>query len=286
MWVIKVLTLKNTDMKKILLFITLIAVGSMTVNAQMAGDTLVAFEAVTDTAGWLVFANGANPADDDVTVVENPDTTGVNPTAMALRFVVNADADPWAGMVKNDYYVGDSAIAITEENHMVTIMVYKDRIDSVGIKFEGGLNNAPNFELKVSNTVINEWEVLTFDFSEIIGNTYEALVLFPDFPNMREAGAVVYLDNVILGEAPATSVSLFEKMPLRVYPNPAENRLHIQHPQMTGFVISNSLGQRVETMNFGETDFRTIEIDRLKSGIHFITVQSRSGVHTTRFIKR
>ena len=273
-------------MKKILLFIALIAVGSMAVNAQMSRDTLVAFEAAADTTGWLVFANGADPADDDVTVVENPDTTGVNPTAMALRFVVNADADPWAGMVRNDYYTGDTAIAITEENHIITLMVHKDRIGNVGVKFERGRNGAPNFELLVPNTVMNEWEVLTFDFSEVIGNTYEALVLFPDFPEMREAGATVYLDNVILGDTLATSVQLFERMPLKVYPNPAENMLQVQHPQMTGYVISNSLGQRVETSSFGETDFRTIEIDRLKSGIHFITVQSRSGVHTTRFIKR
>jgi hypothetical protein len=273
-------------MKKILLLV-LIAVGSMTVNAQVqAGDTLVAFEAVADTAGWMVFAQGANPAADDVTVVENPDTTGVNPTAMALRFVVHPDADPWVGMVRNDYYVGDNAIAFTEENHIITLMVHKNRIGNVGVKLERGLNGAPNYELMVANTVTDEWELLVLDFSEIIGSTYEALVLFPDFPEMRETGAVVYLDNVILGSQPGTSVSLFEKMPLRVYPNPAENRLHVQHPQMTGFVISNSLGQRVEIQNFSETDFRTVDIDRLKSGMHFITVQSRSGVHTTRFIKR
>jgi hypothetical protein len=270
-------------MKKILL-IVLFAVGTMAVSAQQ--DTLVAFEAVSDTAGWVVFANGANPAVDDVTVVENPDTTGVNPTAMALRFVVNADADPWAGMVLNDYFTGDSAITITEDNHIFTIMVYKTKVSNVGLKLEQGMNAPATYEILVPNTLINEWEILEFDFSEVIGNTYEALVLFPDFPEMREGGTTVYLDNVIFGQAPATSVTMFENMPLKVYPNPAENRLHIQHPQMTGFVISNSLGQRVETQNFGQTDFRTIDIDRLKSGIHFITVQSKSGVHTTRFIKR
>lgn len=270
-------------MKKILL-VFLLAIGTMALSAQQ--DTLVTFEAVSDTAGWVVFANGANPAADDVTVVENPDTTGINPSEMALRFVVNADADPWAGMVLNNYFTGDSAIMITEENHIFTMMVYKTKVSNVGLKLEQGMNAPATYELKVPNTLINEWEVLVFDFSEVIGNTYEALVLFPDFPDMREEGTTVYLDNVMFGDTLATSVSMFEKMPLRVYPNPAENRLHVQHPQMTGFVISNSLGQRVETQSFGQTDFKTIEIDRLKSGIHFITVQSKSGVHTTRFIKR
>jgi hypothetical protein len=273
-------------MKKNLLLIIMIFGGLMTINAQM-NDYLISFEADTDTAGWVVFANGAMPADDDVTVVENPDTTGINPTEMALRFVVNDDADPWVGMVNNVAFTGDSALAITEENHIFTMMVYKTVVSNVGLKLEQETGGGGVFELLVPNTLVNEWELLTFDFSEVIGNTYEALVIFPDFPEMRTAGTVVYIDNITFGEGPpATSVNQLERMSLKVYPNPAESHLYIQHPGMTSYSISNSLGQMVETKAFSITDIKMIELDRLKSGIHFITVQSDKGTQTTRFIKK
>jgi hypothetical protein len=273
-------------MKKILLLIALLAGGLITINAQM-NDYLITFETESDTAGWMVFANGSMPADDDVAVVENPDTTGINPSEMALRFVVNDDADPWAGMVLNNYFTGDSALMITEENHTFTMMVYKTTISNVGLKLEQETGGGGVYEVLVPNTLVNEWELLTFDFSEVIGNTYEALVIFPDFPEMRIQGTVVYIDNIMFGEAPpATSVNLFDRMALKVYPNPAESHLYIQHPGMTGYAISNSLGQMIEKKAFNVTDHRMIELDRLKSGIHFITVQSDKGTQTTRFIKK
>lgn len=272
-------------MKKVLLSIILVASGLLTINAQIA-DTLVTFEAEADTAGWQVFANGADPAENDVTVVENPDTTGLNPSSMALRFVVNVDSDPWAGMVNNNLFTGDSAIAITEENHLFTMQVYKTNISNVGLKLEQETGGGGVFEVLVPNTLVNEWEVITFDFSEVIGNTYEALVLFPDFPEMRLEGTVAYIDNIVFWEEGTTSAPLLEKMALKVFPNPAHDQLYVQHPDITGYTISNSLGQAVDRAQFGATNQKTIEISKLMTGIHFITVQSKSGIHTTRFIKK
>jgi hypothetical protein len=272
-------------MKTSLLLIFLVAGSLLTANAQMA-DTLVTFESTADTTGWVVFANGDNPSADDVMVVVNPDTTGINPTDSVLMFNVNADAQVFAGMVLNDYFVGDSAIAITEENHIFTMQVYKTNLSNVGLKLEQEIGGGPVYEVLVPNTVINEWEVITFDFSEVIGSTFEALVIFPDFPEMRMEGTVVYIDNIIFGDPEATSSPLLEKAALKVYPNPAHDLLYVQHPGMTGYTISNSLGQSVEARQFGTTDQRTIDVARLKTGIHFLTVQSKSGVHTTRFIKK
>lgn len=272
-------------MKKILLSIILVAGGLVAINAQTA-DTLVTFETSADTTGWAVFANGGEPAADDVMVVANPDITGVNATDSVLQFRVNADADPWAGMVLNDYFVGDSAIAITEENHIFTMMVYKTTLSNVGLKLEQETGGAGVYEVLVPNTVVDEWEILTFDFSEVIGNTYEALVIFPDFPEMRMEGTVVYIDNIVFGEGEATSAPLLEKMALKVYPNPAHDRLYVQHPDMTGYTISNSLGQALEREVFGATHQKTIELNNLRTGIHFITVQSKDGIQTTRFIKK
>ena len=47
-------------------------------------------------------------------------------------------------------------------------MVYKNRTSDVGIKLVDS-SNAAMQEIKVSNTLINKWEELVFDFSTRIG---------------------------------------------------------------------------------------------------------------------
>src|SRR5690606_17039077 len=127
---------------------------------------------------------------------------------------------------------------------------------------------------------------VTFDFSEFIGSTFETIVIFPDFPEeARTAGAEVYLDNIMFGSGTPTSSPLKPQSALRVYPNPAQDRLYVQHPQMTGYSISNSLGQTIERQRFGLTNQRTINVAKLRSGVHFITIEANDGIHTTRFIK-
>lgn len=275
-------------MKKILLSLILVAGGLLTINAQTL-DTLVVFETSADTTGWIIFENGANPADDDVMIVANPDTTGINPTDSVLMFNVNADAQPWAGMVLHDVFVGDSAIAITEDQHIFTMMVYRTSMGRVGFKLEREVADNSVHEVIVDNTVENEWEILTFDFSAVIGKTYQSIVLFPDFPDPAEGrteGALVYIENVVFGEQEVTSAPLVQQAALKVYPNPAFDKLYVQHPNMTGYTISNMLGQAVERAQFGATGLKTIELGNLRTGIHFITVESNDGIHTTRFIKK
>lgn len=273
-------------MKKVLLSLIFVAGGLLAMNAQPT-DTLITFEAEADTAGWMVFANGSEDAQDSATVVANPDSSEVNPSQMALRFVVADEADQWAGYVLRNAFTGDSAIAITEEEHIFTMQVYRTEVGRVGLKLEdevaGGEDNP---EILVETTLTDEWEVVTFDFSEFIGNTYATLTIFPDFPEEeRTAGATVYIDNIMFGMGEATSSPLRPEASLKVYPNPAKDRLYIQHQGMTGYAISNSLGQTIERLKFSPTHQKTINVSKLRAGIHFITVESGDGVQTTRFIK-
>jgi hypothetical protein len=75
-------------------------------------------------------------------------------------------------------------------------MVHKPVISNVALKFEG---SGPDIELQQSNTVINQWEELTYDFSSMIGNAYNRLIIIPDFQE-REQDNVLYLDNIQLPE--------------------------------------------------------------------------------------
>lgn len=273
-------------MKKLLLSLCFVAGGIIAINAQPT-DTLVTFEVAADTTGWEVFANG-EPGEDDVTVVENPDSSEVNPTAMALRFVVNDDADPWAGIVLRNAFVNDSAIAITEEEHIFTMQVYRTEVGRVGLKLEDEASGGANPEVIVETTLTEEWEVVTFDFSEHIGSTFATLTIFPDFPEgeSRTAGAEVYIDNILFGMGEPTSAPVTPVAALKVYPNPAHDRLYIQHQDMTGYTISNSLGQTIERLKFAPVHQKTINVSKLRSGVHFLTVEAENGIHTTRFIKK
>jgi uncharacterized surface protein with fasciclin (FAS1) repeats len=76
------------------------------------------------------------------------------------------------------------------------MMVWKSVISPVGFKVEASTNGGPVTELKVSNTVVNQWEKITFDLSSLVGYSYDRIVIFPDFPATRTSGTTVYIDNI------------------------------------------------------------------------------------------
>jgi hypothetical protein len=65
-------------------------------------------------------------------------------------------------------------------------MVYKPVVSNVGIKFATA-SGASTGELLVANTLINQWEELTFNFTPILGlpssSGIDQLIIFPDFQN-------------------------------------------------------------------------------------------------------
>jgi uncharacterized surface protein with fasciclin (FAS1) repeats len=79
---------------------------------------------------------------------------------------------------------------------------------------EASTNGGPVKELKVSNTVTNQWEKLTFDLSELVGYSYNRIVIFPDFPDTRTSGTTVYIDNIEKAIAlPETVVDIIVNSP-------------------------------------------------------------------------
>lgn len=145
-----------------------------------------------DSWTWTVFENSTNPP---LEIVANPFPSGINTSATVAKFTALNAGQPWAGcetMHGQDIGTFD----ITAQNYIITIMVYKTTISDVGIKLvtNGGASTG---EIKVSNTLVNEWEQLTFDFSSHIGNgmTYDQIVIFPDFI-ARSADDVIYFDNI------------------------------------------------------------------------------------------
>lgn len=117
-------------------------------NAVPPSVATIDFETVGQDWTWTIFAN----VDDDpalYSVATNPDKTGINTSDNAGKYIVNAGADPWAGLWSEDI----EDFTFDASNSTVKIMVYKDVISDFAIKFEG---DAGQVELKVANTKINE----------------------------------------------------------------------------------------------------------------------------------
>ena len=178
-------------MKTITKFFSVVLAIVASTSFGFAAQSTIDFETVGNTWSWSTFEYA--PA---WSIVANPSATGINTSAKVGKLVINPTDQPWAGVqcAKGDF----GPYTISASNNIIKIMVYKDVISPVGIKLVTA-TDASKGELKVSNTKINEWEELTFDFSSQIdpGFTYNAIVFFTDFPASRTAGSTTYIDNIV-----------------------------------------------------------------------------------------
>jgi hypothetical protein len=93
--------------------------------------------------------------------------------------------------------IGNFTIDAT--NSTVKIMVWKSVISDIGLKLvRADFWALP--EIKIANTVVNQWEEITFDISAWVGNEYDQIVFFPDFNlDGRTADNIIYFDNIDFG---------------------------------------------------------------------------------------
>jgi hypothetical protein len=162
---------------------------------ELSDVATVDFETVGNGYTWSTFENDSNPA---LEVVANPAVDNVNDSANVAKITALAAGQPWAGVESAHGDFGPLTLDAT--NSTVKVMVYKSVISDVGIKFAIA-NGGAQPEIKVANTVVNQWEELTFDFSGNIGLTesinIDQIIIFPDFnSDGRGQDNVVYVDNI------------------------------------------------------------------------------------------
>ena len=134
----------------------------------------------------------------------NPNKTGINASNTAAKFTALV-AGAWYTGFETTHGSGVNGIGtftLDVTNSTVKMMVYKDVISKVGIKFarpDGGSTG----EITVTNTKINEWEELTFNFAgkivEGVSTGIDQIIVFPDFipeGTTRTADQVCYVDNI------------------------------------------------------------------------------------------
>lgn len=188
-------------MKKITLLLMVLFVSSF----SFAQNGPINFESGGHGAGWTwaVFENATNPP---LEIIANPDQSGINTSATVAKFTALQAGQPWAGTESAHGTTDLVPFVLGTTNSTIKIMVWKSVISDVGIKLVSSTGWALA-EIKVSNTVINAWEELTFDFSTFPnppeGNgQYDQIVIFPDFDlDGRDQDNVIYFDNITFSEA-------------------------------------------------------------------------------------
>ncbi|MDI5889336.1 T9SS type A sorting domain-containing protein [Flavobacterium yafengii] len=145
----------------------------------------------------------------------NPNKTGINTSNTAAKFTALV-AGAWYTGFETAHASGTNGIGtftLNETNSTIKMMVYKDVISKVGIKLarpDGGSTG----EITVTNTKINEWEELTFNFAGKIGEGVstgiDQIIVFPDFipeGTTRTADHVCYVDNITFSAKIAAPVA-------------------------------------------------------------------------------
>ena len=231
--------------------------------------------------GWNVFENADNPP---LEFVANPDPSGINQSAMVAKFTArdtNAGAAPYAGL-ESQHGGNIGTFDLTSENALVSIMVYKTKISDVGIKFATPSGGAQQ-EIKVANTLINQWELITIDFSGDIGlgetTGLDQIIVFPDFIN-RTADDIIYFDNITFGETVPNTIAL--PITLEGGQAPAfsdfngSSTLVIENPDTSGVNTSANVVQNTVPSNaaFAGVNFPVNNIDITTDKVFSLSVWS------------
>ncbi|MEJ8818369.1 PKD domain-containing protein [Lacibacter sp. H407] len=148
------------------------------------------FESSTLVFNWGNFGGGV------VTVIDNPNKTGINTTNRVGRMVKNAP-EVWGGSV-----ITLGAPIDFSANKVFRMKVYSPRVGAkVLLKVENATDGGIFFEKEVSTTVANTWEDLVFDYNAInTANSYQKVVLIFDLgtPGDGSANFTFLFDDIRL----------------------------------------------------------------------------------------
>jgi len=147
---------------------------------------------------WTVFENNTNPP---LEIIPNPDPSGINTSATVAKFTALQAGNPWAGCESAHGTTDLGPFVLDATNSTIKIMVWKAVISDVGIKLVSQ-NGWSQGEIKIANTLVNQWEEITFNFAGYLNpppseGPLDQIVIFPDF-NLagRTQDNIIYFDNI------------------------------------------------------------------------------------------
>lgn len=137
------------------------------------------FESATLQYNFINFGGG------NVTIIDNPEKTGINTTNKVGRMIKSAP-EGWGGSA-----IIMGAPIDFSANKVFRMKVYSPRVGAkVLLKVENATNSGINFEKETATTVANAWEDLVFDYNAInTGNSYQKIVLIFELGTVGDGSA-------------------------------------------------------------------------------------------------
>ncbi len=163
---------------------------------------------------WVVENNDTNPP------LNIQNRAGAGPPRWCAAYTALSTGMNWASVAT----LSNGEFTFSSTNSTVRIDVDKPVASKVVIRFEG--SSAPA-EVEVANTVTNAWQTLTFDFSPYIGNTYDKMIIIPDFVEPyvtgtdRPSDRICWIDNI---QVPQGVVAPPPSGPETAAPTPTNNQ--------------------------------------------------------------
>ena len=159
------------------------------------------FQSSTINYNWVNFDGG------NTTVVNNPNSAGINTTTKVAKMVKGA-GQPWGG----------SLLTLSKNIDFSTNKIFRVKVFSpragakMLLKVENSDNPGINFEKEVVTTVANEWEYVYFDYSTInTAQSYNRLVVIWELgtPGDGSANFTFLMDDFeLVNSLPAPPLSL------------------------------------------------------------------------------
>ena len=159
------------------------------------------FQSSTINYNWVNFDGG------NTTVVNNPNSAGINTTTKVAKMVKGA-GQPWGGSL-----LTLSRNIDFSTNKIFRVKVFSPRVGAkMLLKVENSDNPGINFEKEVATTVANEWEYLYFDYSTInTAQSFNRLVVIWELgtPGDGSANFTFLMDDFeLVNSLPAPPLSL------------------------------------------------------------------------------
>jgi len=194
-------------MKRILLVLLILVAFTGLTRAQVVAD----YEPIT----MNLMLGGSNDLS-TMTVVPNPDQSGINTSFYCVKYERDMDGVPWGGF----WCPLPTPIDVTV-NKYVHVKVWKPRISPIKFKIEGGAAGTYETASMTPQNTTGVWEDMVFDFTSKTG-TYPTIAFFPDFedPLTLTNDIVIYFDDIIVNNDPnpntpaVTVIEDYEIMPL------------------------------------------------------------------------
>ena len=188
-----------------------------------------------------------------------------------------------------------TSIPITSSDTKMYAHIFVQGTAQVGIpvrfKIENSNDPTQSVETEAYTTVVGEWEILEFDFSNEASGTaalntayaFNMASIFFNFGSTGDSETIYNFDNISFGSP--ISLNINDNFPdaYRVYPNPFIDKIKILGIEGSEtIIINNILGKEI----FKGVGIDEINLSGFEKGTYFLTLSKGSHSRTLKVIKK